>query len=113
MGDDTPAFIEHLERDGWPTEFRSSSGNCCERLRAMRDRWRANEDQRRDILAAVAAEDGRYEDVDAAIDQCEREIWWWRDCAAWGDPSADGRLIALRVRRGYLLSLKDRQPPCP
>jgi hypothetical protein len=111
------SVTEAVERYGWPSELLGpiprTGGPGCERFRSMRDRWRAYADQRHDIAAAVAAEDGRFEDVNDALDQCERETLEWTARAAGGDPSAEGRLAALRVRRVYLLSLRDQQPPRP
>ena len=103
---------------GLPSELsgpvpRAAAPGVTECFRSMRERWRAHDDQRRDIAAAIAAEDGRFEDVLGALDQCAREIGEWTVRACWGDPSAEGRLAALRVRRVYLLNLQDHQPPRP
>lgn len=73
------------------------------------ERWRDYEDRRRLIAATVAAEDGRFEDVELAITCCDREI---RECEQRqpSDTVASPRLTRLRARRCYLVALRDYRP---
>ncbi|NYZ13283.1 hypothetical protein HL658_12035 [Azospirillum sp. RWY-5-1] len=112
--EDTLPLAERLDRDGWPSEMLGPvprpGGPVCARVLAGLGRWRREVDQRADIQAARAWEEGRGEEVAAALARVEREIAAWERLPS---PSAADRLIALRARRVYLLSLRDRQPPRP
>ena len=76
------------------------------------ERWRDYEDRRRMIIATVAADDGRFEDVELAITCCDREI---QECEQRGpsDTFASSRLLRLRARRCYLIVLRDYRPLPP
>lgn len=73
------------------------------------ERWRDFQERRRLIAATVAAEDGRFEDVELAIACCDREI---RECEQRepSDVPASLRLARLRARRCYLVALRDYRP---
>lgn len=73
------------------------------------ERWRDYQDRRRMIAATVAAEDGRFDDVELAITCCDREI---RECEQRerSDVPASLRLARLRSRRYYLVALRDYRP---
>lgn len=90
-------------------------GPGCDRLRSSLGAYRVHDDLRRDIRAAVAAEDGYVDDIREALEHCAREIREWEgrarpDWNGWIDPNARERLIALHVRRRYLLTLRDQLP---
>lgn len=76
------------------------------------ERWRDFQERRRLVAATVAAEDGRFEDVELAITCCDREI---RECEQResSDVPASLRLARLRSRRCYLVALRDYQPISP
>lgn len=107
-------LAERLDRDGWPSEMLGPlprpGGTGCARVLAGLGHWRIGADQRADIQAARAWEEGRGEEIAAAIARVEREIAAWERSFS---PSAADRVIALRARRVYLLSLRDSQSPRP
>jgi hypothetical protein len=76
------------------------------------ERWRDYQDRRRMIAATVAAEDGRFEDVEQAIACCDREI---QECEQQpsSDTFASSRLARLRARHCYLAALRDYRPSPP
>ena len=78
--------------------------------------FRTHDDQRREIAAEVAAEDGRAEDLGHALRLVEHDLAHWRVRAEPDPidgsicPTAAWRMMVLMARKTRLLALAERFP---